>query len=51
MVYLGPRYVTVEQWNPSGEPFQRGEMIELEVTPNVWNGRVTFQVARREEDF
>jgi transposase len=35
----------------NGSPFQRGEMIEREVTPNVWNGRVTFQVARREEDF
>jgi hypothetical protein len=41
----------VEQWNPRGEPFQRGETVELEVNPNVWNGRVTFQVARQEEDF
>jgi hypothetical protein len=47
---LGPRYVTFEQWEPSS--FHAvGEVIEVEVTPNVWNGRVTFMVPRSEEEF
>lgn len=47
---LGPRYVTFEQWEPT-RFYQLGEVVEVEVTPSVWNGRVTFMVPRSEEEF
>lgn len=47
---LGPRYVTFEHWEPT-RFYQLGEVVEVEVTPSVWNGRVTFLVPRAEEEF
>lgn len=47
---LGPRFVTFEHWQPTY--FHAvGEVIEVEVVPSVWNGRVTFMVPRAEEEF
>lgn len=47
---LGPRYVTFEQWQPT-HFHAVGAVIEVEVVPSVWNGRVTFLVPRAEQEF
>jgi hypothetical protein len=47
---LGPRLVTFEHWQPT-RFHAVGELVELEVVPSVWNGRVTFLVPRAEEEF
>lgn len=48
---IGPRVVTVEHWNPEEPPYPVGADVSMEVTPNIFNGRVSFQVARNEEEF